>query len=82
VRYFVTSNEPQPPELLKEVPHYLGSNHIIEDMYALAACDYLIGVHSTYSGWASFYGRVPLFNLTDPAQVLTLDQFRVRSRPL
>ena len=30
----------------------------------MSQCDYLIGAYpSTYSGWASFYGKVPLFSL-------------------
>lgn len=37
-----------------------GPGHIIEDMYSFAETDLLIGPPSTYTGWASFYGKVPL----------------------
>ena len=37
-----------------------GTGHLIEDMYALAETDLLIGPPSTFSGWASLWGNVPL----------------------
>ncbi len=33
---------------------YFGTGHIIEDLYSLACCDYLIAPPSTYSNWAAF----------------------------
>jgi len=38
-----------------------GTHHLVEDMYSLAQCDYIIGPPSTYSMWASFYGNVPIY---------------------
>jgi hypothetical protein len=50
-----------------ETPPHLnvswGSGHLVEDMYAFAECDYLVGPPSTFSGWASFYGKVPICRL-------------------
>ena len=40
-----------------------GSGQLVEDMYALAECDYLVGPPSTFTGWASFYGNVPICQL-------------------
>jgi hypothetical protein len=37
--------------------------HFITDMYVLAACDAILGPPSTFSIWASYYGRVPLMQL-------------------
>lgn len=37
-----------------------GTGHLIEDMYALAKTDLLLGPPSTFTGWASFYGQKPL----------------------
>ena len=39
--------------------------HFVEDLYLLSKCDYIIGPPSTFSGWASFYGEVPLLMLDD-----------------
>jgi hypothetical protein len=54
-----------------------GPGHLVEDMYALARCDYIVGPPSTYSAWASFYGRVPLHHFEDPDAELSLNRFRV-----
>ena len=37
-----------------------GTGHLIEDMYALAESDLLIGPPSTFTGWAAFYGQTAL----------------------
>ncbi len=51
---------------------HFGPGHLVEDMYALAEADLLIGPPSTYTTWASFYGNVPLFvmrNADDPIEI-------------
>ena len=50
-----------------------GTGHLIEDMYALAETDLLIGPPSTYTQWASFYGQVPLHVLITADQEFQLD---------
>lgn len=35
----------------------------IEDLCILSNCDYIISTQSTFSGWASYYGRVPAFRI-------------------
>lgn len=47
------------------LPVTLGSGVAIEDLYALAGCDRLVGPPSTFTQWASFYGRVPLYYIRD-----------------
>ena len=36
---------------------------LIEDIYCLSMCDYIIGGYSSYAYWASFYGNVPFLCL-------------------
>jgi hypothetical protein len=38
-------------------------NHIVQDLYILSQCDYIIGAPSTYSEWAAFYGSKPYFRI-------------------
>lgn len=52
-----------------------GSGDTVEDLYALAECDYLIGPPSTFTVWASFYGNVPLCHVHRPDAVLTREYF-------
>jgi len=49
----------------------------VEDMYALAECDYIIGPVSSFTQWASFYGNKPLFHLTDLDGHVERERFRV-----
>ncbi|MFN5837557.1 MAG: hypothetical protein ACK47J_12755, partial [Pseudanabaena sp.] len=57
-----------------------GINGIIEDLYSMAKCDYLIGPPSTYSMWASFYGMVPLLHIYDKHQIINLKDFLIVSQ--
>lgn len=53
------------------------SNHFIEDLYALSVCDFIIGPPSTYSSWASFYGKVPLLRLESKDMVIREKDFKI-----
>ena len=46
------------------------------DLYGLAACDYIIGPPSTYSHWASFWGKGPLRPLDSSDLQLKLGDFK------
>jgi len=65
VRFMICSNESQPPELFHGLDVCRGPGGAVTDLYALAGCDYVIGAPSTYSAWASFYGRTPRFVLPE-----------------
>jgi len=76
VGFLVCSNSILDPEMFKEMNCHLGPNHHLQDMYAFAGCDYIIGPPSTYTLWASFYGNVLLYFIQDPNRPVTLDMFR------
>ncbi len=48
---------------------------MVEDVYALSKCDYIIGPPSTFSMWASFVGDVPLRIVKRRDERILLDQF-------
>ena len=77
VRFLVCSNAKQDEQLFKGLNYVMGNNHPLEDMYAFARCDFLIGPPSTYTAWASFYGSVPLFVLHDCSVTFCSNDFRV-----
>jgi hypothetical protein len=54
-----------------------GPGHPVSDLYALAGCDYLFGPPSSFSVWASFYGRVPTRLVEHPADPFSLNSFAV-----
>lgn len=70
VRFLLFSNEPIPAADFAGFDFGTSTNHPVEDLYAMAGCDYIIGPLSTYSMWASFYGEVPLFHLHRPNQAV------------
>jgi len=78
VRFLVCSNAAQDERLFAGLDVMLGTNHQLEDMYAFAGCDYLIGPPSTYTMWASFYGSVPLHYVHDTAAPITVADFDAR----
>lgn len=49
----------------------------IEDLYGLSICDYILGPPSTFSMWASFYGNVPLYILSDLSKDLSIEDFKI-----
>ena len=60
-RFLICSDGPQDPSQFDEFNFQFGPGHFVEDLYALSKCDYIAGPGSTFSQWASFYGRVPRY---------------------
>ena len=49
----------------------------IEDLYSLSLCDYILGPPSTFSMWASFYGKTPLKIVVDKDESISLSDFKI-----
>jgi len=75
VRFLVCSNEPVAAADFPDLELVRSPGGMIEDLYALAGCDCLIGPPSTFSMWASFYGRTPLCWIRSAGQVVTRAAF-------
>jgi hypothetical protein len=61
IAVIICSDEEIDKDLFNKNNYYFSTGHFVEDMYILSECDYIFGVSSTFSLWASFYGEVPLF---------------------
>lgn len=68
--FLVCSNEPLDAARFPGLPVAFGTGHLVEDLYAFAGCDYLVGPPSTYTLWASFHGGVPLRQLQTPGEAI------------
>ncbi|MFA7404654.1 MAG: hypothetical protein WC007_11695 [Pelobacteraceae bacterium] len=77
ITFLICSNEKQDEAAFKNLNHVMGSNDALEDMYAFAQCDLLIGPPSTYTAWASFYGSVSLFSLNTATDHIAIDGFHI-----
>ncbi len=80
VSFLLCSDAPVPKDAFAGLDTIYGNGHEVEDLFALAACDRLVGPPSTYSKWASYYGEVPRYEIFDPAEPLTRDSFAVARR--
>jgi hypothetical protein len=61
LRFLICSNCAQPADAFTGSDICFGTGQPVEDMYAFAECDYILGPPSTYTMWASFYGAKPLY---------------------
>lgn len=77
VGFLICSNEKINIDEFSGSKIFLGNDHIIEDMYSLAKCDYIIGPPSTYSMWASYYGNVPLCQIKEITQPIKINEFEI-----
>lgn len=63
---------------LPEEQLYFSRNSFIIDFVLLSSCDYIIGPPSTFSGYASFYGKAKKYTLFSSNQTISsTDQFGV-----
>lgn len=75
--FLICSDEKQDSEMFAGLKTLFGTGHFIEDLYILASCDYIIGPPSTFTMWASFYGRVPLYKISDIDMSPQLNGFKL-----
>lgn len=67
VGFMLASNAPVAEEITAGLNTSPGPGHFAVDMQALASCDLIVGPPSTFSGWASFIGKKPVWFLEDAA---------------
>ena len=75
VGFLVCSDEVLEKESFDNFIVTYGTGHLVEDMYSLAKCDYIIGPSSTFSRWASFYGKVPTYLIRNPEYHFGIEDF-------
>ena len=77
IKFLICSDEEQNLDAFKNLDYYFRSGYMIENLYSLARCDFIISPPSTYGMWASFYGRVPLYIIEDIKTPVTIDSFQI-----
>ena len=75
--FMVCSNEDISEKEFEGLTIRKGPGHFVEDLYALAGCDYIIGPPSTFSHWSAFYGKVPLARITSAGMHVRMEDFNV-----
>jgi len=77
VAFLVCSNEPRNRQEFPGLDVDFGSEVAAVDLHALAGCDYIFGPQSTFSQWASFVGKAPVFHVSDAKTPLDRSRFRI-----
>ena len=77
VGFLICGDEPHHEREFDGLSVCCHGGHFIEDLYALSCCDFLLGAQSTYSQWASFYGKVPMLHVRRADDPVELSRFRV-----
>ena len=77
VSFFVSSDEPRSRNEFGDLPVEIGLGPPVNDLWTLARCDFIFGPPSTFSQWASFYGKVPLLHLRGNDDRAEVGKFRV-----
>ena len=77
VSFLVCSNEPRSIEEFPGLSVGFSTGVPVEDLYALAECDYLMGPVSSFTQWASFYGKIPLLYFSSEDMIINLQEFQV-----
>lgn len=77
VSFLVCSDEPRDRAEFAGLDCEIGAGPALNDLFALAKCDYLLAPLGTFSQWASFYGNVPLLPLRSPEQLVPREHFKV-----
>lgn len=80
IKFLIFSDDEQDTSVFKsaDMDFFFRSGHMIENLYSLAECDYIVSAPSTYGMWGSFYGKTPLYVIYDPDQIISIsDSFAV-----
>ena len=74
-RFLLFSDAPIPTEAFDGLDWRPGPLHPVSAQHAMSLCDAILGPPSTFSGWASFMGRVPRMEVKSRDQTVRLESF-------
>nr|NQU93014.1 alpha-1,2-fucosyltransferase [Bacteroidota bacterium] len=81
IRFLIFSDDPElNVSLVKNLDFVFEHNAVMYDLTLMSMCDYIIApLFSSFSGWASFWGRTPVFKLNGQNVVQCKDDFVVQT---
>jgi len=80
IAFVICSNEKIDMNTFSEFNCFSWSNHFMIDLTLLSYCDFIIGPPSTFSGWASFIGNIPLYHHSKKGALPGMGDFKVTMR--
>lgn len=77
IAFFIACNERIDIKLFTGINCFsIPESSSVKDLYGLSKCDYIIGPPSTFSGWASLVGNVPLYFIENLSEKFNAHSFR------
>ena len=76
--FFIATDEQQDLSNFRSLNSIIRVGFPIENLYALARCDILIGPSSSYIGWAALYGELSLFTIQSPDDSPKVNDFNLK----
>lgn len=80
VGFLLCSNEQINLDNYRDFNIYTAPGHMVDDLYSLSKCDYIIGPPSTYSMWASYHGQTFMKHIINKEQDMDLSTFTIKYR--
>ncbi len=77
VTFLICSDEKINKNAFKNFNTYFSEEDPVVDLLLLSKCDYIIGPPSTFSLWASYYGKVPLLTIKNNRMTFDLHDFKI-----
>jgi len=77
IAFLLCSNVPLPMELFAPYQVMTGPGTQLGDLFCMAECDYLLGPPSTFSLWAAYYKRKPIYQMFRKEAPKSLEEFMV-----
>ena len=75
--FIVVSNLPIEKRFFRKNRVFYTNSHLVQDLYTLSSCDYIIGTSSTFTLWASFFGEVPYFMIEKKKKDINRESFNI-----
>jgi hypothetical protein len=77
IKFYIFSNEKIELQNFSGLDTYFNpAASSVYDMWAMSQCDYIIGPLSTFSMWASFWNKTPLYIMDAPNNDIEISQFK------
>jgi hypothetical protein len=75
IKFVVCSNENIDMSCFESIDVSQGPGQVAEDLYVLAKCDYIMGPPSTFTLWAAFFGKKPIYQIKSLQDRIELKNF-------
>ncbi|WP_169730557.1 alpha-1,2-fucosyltransferase [Xylanibacter oryzae] len=82
VSFFISTNEKN-IEIPSDVNFFINNNAtVVDDLYCLSLCDYIVGPPSSFSRFSSYIGQVPIHQIKNMNEEISIGDFFINNNYL